>query len=57
MPPPWMWPHDKELESWFDEVERAREEKYGLSSGDKNDDDDDGGGSSMMSNELARGRR
>lgn len=28
MPPSWMWPFDEELELWFEDVERLREEKY-----------------------------
>lgn len=29
MPPKWMWHLEWELELWFEEVERLREEKYG----------------------------
>jgi hypothetical protein len=49
MPPPWMWPHEEELEKWFDEVEASRKDKWGGS------DAEDGG--PMMGNELAKGKR
>lgn len=29
MPPKWMWHLEWELDAWFEEVERLREEKYG----------------------------
>lgn len=29
MPPEWMWHLEHELEPWFDEVKRNREEKWG----------------------------
>lgn len=51
MPPEWMWHLDHELEPWFDEVERKREERYGAR------DDDRDERVPMMDNELARGRR
>lgn len=34
MPPPWMWHLDAEIEEWFIEVKRARDEKYGTGSED-----------------------
>ena len=35
-PPEWMWPFEDELEIWFEEVDRARKEKYSTdSSGDE----------------------
>jgi hypothetical protein len=46
IPPRWMWPLDEELDAWFKEVERKREEKFG-----SKDKDDPGG--DMMVNELA----
>lgn len=30
-PPEWMWPFSDELESWFEQVKRNREDKYGKS--------------------------
>lgn len=51
IPPQWMWPFEDELDTWFEEVERARNEKYGIN---KEDDDESG---SMMSNEYAQGRK
>lgn len=50
MPPRWMWPFEDELEIWFEEVERKREERYGGKGG--SDDS-----VPMMSNELSKGRR
>lgn len=55
VPPEWMWTLDHELELWFEEVERKREEKFGR--GSSGDDDELPG--EMMRNELAdeiRGR-
>lgn len=37
LPPEWMWPFDKPLEEWFEEVKTARDIKYGTG-----DDDDYG---------------
>lgn len=45
VPPRWMWTVDHELDLWFEEVERQREEKYGGRSEDES--------AGMMSNELA----
>lgn len=45
-----MWPHDEELDRWFEEVEAIRRDKYG-----GNSDAEDGG--VMMGNELAKGRK
>lgn len=53
IPPEWMWPIDHELELWFEEVERKRDERYpshGDSSGDES-------GGHMMVNELAKDLR
>lgn len=44
MPPRWMWSFNDELERWFDEVTRKRENKYS-----SNSDDDSG---DMMRNEI-----
>lgn len=52
MPPEWMWPFDEELELWFEEVERKREEKYGGEG-----DSSDASSEAMLSNEYARDRR
>lgn len=49
-----MWPFEEELELWFEEVERVREEKYGSQGGDPGGDADSG---PMLHNELARERR
>lgn len=49
MPPEWMWPFDDELEAWFEEVQRKRDEKYG--------GDSSASSEPMMSNDLAEGRR
>lgn len=49
MPPEWMWPHDDELELWFEEVDRARKERYGGGG-------DDSGSETMLKNEYAEGR-
>ncbi len=46
MPPEWMWPFDKEIEAWFQEVKRARDEKYGGGSDSREDPGD------MMENDL-----
>jgi hypothetical protein len=48
-PPEWMWALDEELEKWFDEVEEARREKYGLR--------DDDTIVPMMQNQMTAGRR
>lgn len=45
IPPEWMWTLDKELDMWWEEVDRRRKEN--LPGGDK---EPEGG---MMSNELA----
>lgn len=50
-PPEWMWSLDDELEKWFDEVEEARREKYGVSR------DHDDTIVPMMQNEMTRNRR
>lgn len=50
MPPAWMWHLDDELELWFEEVDRKREEKYGGASEERDE-------VPMMRNEMARGRR
>lgn len=55
MPPAWMWPLDSELQVWFDEVERNREERYGSRSSSSDSDDDKV--VPLMSNALAEGRR
>jgi hypothetical protein len=44
-----MWPYEEELEIWFDQVEEARNARYGR---EKSDDTT----VPMMSNELAKGR-
>jgi hypothetical protein len=49
IPPEWMWAIDHELEEWFEEVKRAREERYGSPSEDES--------RPMMQNELTKGRR
>jgi len=41
MPPRWMWHLDWELETWFDEVKRARDSRFSVSSSDSYSDDDD----------------
>jgi hypothetical protein len=51
MPPEWMWPFDEELESWFEDVERKRKERYG----NRGDDADSSG--PMTENEYAKGMR
>lgn len=51
IPPEWMWPLDYELEQWFENVKRKREDKYGRS------DDDDRDEVPMMSNQLAARKR
>lgn len=51
MPPEWMWPFDAELELWFEEVERKREEKYG--GGESAGASSEG----MLANEYSRERR
>lgn len=53
MPPEWMWHLDSELSSWFDEVKRKRDDRYG--GGDR--DDDRPTTVPLMENELAKGRR
>ena len=52
MPPQWMWHLDHELEEWFKEVTRLRDEKYGTSS--RSDDREQ---VPMMENEFASARR
>ena len=47
MPPDWMLPFDKELEIWFERVDRERKEKYGDDSGDDREQVD------MMENEFS----
>ena len=32
IPPEWMWSFEDELEIWFEEVDRARKDKYSTSS-------------------------
>lgn len=54
MPPEWMWPFDEELEGWFDEVERKRNERYGGSGGDG---DVTPARSQMTDNEYAKALR
>jgi hypothetical protein len=49
MPPKWMWHLEWELEDWFEEVEAAREERYGGGGDDREE-------TQMMGNELARER-
>lgn len=51
-PPDWMWHLDWELEGWFEEVQRKRDEKYG-----RDRDDDDDVIVPMMNNELAAKKR
>lgn len=48
IPPRWMWTVDHDLDIWFEEVERKREEKFGT--GGSSDDEPAG---PMMRNELA----
>ena len=48
-PPEWMWGFEDELEIWFEEVDRARKEKY--KSGSSDDDELPEGG--YMYNEAA----
>jgi hypothetical protein len=48
-PPEWMWALDDELETWFEEVEENRKEKYGLK-------DSDDTVVPMMQNQLTLGR-
>lgn len=43
-----MWHLEHELEPWFEEVKRAREEKYGTGGGDSGDTK-----VPLMQNELA----
>lgn len=31
LPPEWMWHLEHELDDWFKEIERKRQEKYGAS--------------------------
>jgi hypothetical protein len=52
IPPEWMWALDDELEKWFDGVEEARNEKYGINDSRSNDTV-----VPMMQNELTRSRR
>lgn len=40
MPPQWMWHLDWEIEAWFIDVQRMREEKYGMKSDDNYDSGD-----------------
>jgi hypothetical protein len=47
MPPNWMLPFDSELELWFEEVDRRREDRYGGGAEESG---------SMMENELTKGR-
>lgn len=49
MPPEWMWIHDDDLVEWFEEVDRARKEKYG-GGGDESES------GPMLKNEFAEGR-
>ncbi len=50
MPPQWLWVVEDELETWFEDVDRKRKEKYGSPAEDTEE-------SEMMSNTLARGKR
>ena len=49
-PPEWMWSFEDELEIWFEEVDRARKEKYETGT-DRNGDEYPQGG--YMYNEEA----
>jgi len=49
-PPRWMWRFDEPLQAWFEEVERARRDKFGLG-GDSAPE-----GGQVLSNEYAKGR-
>lgn len=46
-----MWPFEDELESWFEEVELQRKERFGGGSSSEPTD------VPMTQNELAKGRR
>lgn len=50
MPPAWMWHLEKELDSWFKEVEEKRKNRSNSSS-------DDSGSSGGIQNELTKGMR
>lgn len=50
MPPEWMWIFDNELEIHFQEVDRARKAKYGIS-----DDEDYEYEEPSVGNELVKG--
>lgn len=50
MPPEWMWPLNEELDDWFAEVKRARDDDSGV--GDRMEDAPD-----MMQNTLSAGHR
>lgn len=52
VPPEWMWSLDDELESWFEDVEEAREAKFGGSSTRNKDEV-----VPMMQNQLSKNRR
>lgn len=52
MPPQWMWHLEHEIEPWFDEVKRRREEKHG-----RPGDSDNDTRVPMMSNEYAENMR
>lgn len=53
MPPRWMWPFPDELSDWFDEVELAREQRYGNRGGDGSEEKMDG---NMLAKEGVRQR-
>ena len=48
VPPEWMWPYDRQLKKWFDEVDEERRNRYGTGSSQ-----DDLVEVPMVQNELA----
>lgn len=57
VPPKWMWPHEEELVVWFEEVQIARDEKYGGGSDTSNGDYREAPVEGMMSNAASDRRR
>lgn len=52
MPPEWMWSVDEELETWFEQVEEDRREKWGNRGGGRERDERP----PLMQNALTKGR-
>ncbi len=53
-PPEWMWPFDDQLNEWFDQVERDRNDKYG---GGNDRDELSSQGGIVLENEYAADMR